>query len=599
MIEALNDPFNIGEILRKRKTLKAELSKTENLIESRVAILGGSTTSEIKALLELFLLKGGIRPTFHESEYNRYFEEAVIDNEALKTFRPDIIFIHTTQINATNLLKLGDSEDRVNELLQAELARYQTIWTRLESEIGCVIIQNNFDYPRNRSMGNRDAIEHFGRTHYLTRLNLEFAARARSNSKLQINDINYLSAVVGLDAWHDPVYWYSYKMAVSQMGSVAIAKNVSVIIKSVYGMTKKCLVLDLDNTLWGGVIGDDGVQNIQLGKETPNGEAYTAFQRYCLELGSRGILLAVCSKNELKNAKEGFGHPDAVLKLENISSFKANWNPKHENIVEIAREINIGLDSLVFVDDNPAERAIVSGQLPMVQVPDVGSDVSRYIDFLDREGHFEPTRLSQDDFNRASYYADNNQRAALEATFTTYGDFLRSLDMKAEIKPFHATYLDRIAQLTNKTNQFNLTTRRYTFAEMETLAGDPRTITLYGRLSDKFGDNGLVSVVVGKKLERELHIDLWLMSCRVLKRDMELAMLDELVARAKLARLEAVFGYYFRTAKNEMVTEHYGRLGFDLVSRGDSGKSSTWKLELSGYEPKNRFIKEINRESIS
>lgn len=590
---ALDYPFDVKNILLKRKSLRAQLLQREGLVDLRVAVLGGSTTSEIRSIAELFLLREGFRPEFMESEYGKYFEDVVVDSSALRAFRPQVAFVHTTQVNLVNAPALFDPAEKVEECLKAECARYQAIWSTLTGELGCIVIQNNFDLPPLRSLGGLDSTEVFGRSNFLLRLNLEFARAARENLKLIINDIHHLSARVGLERWFDPDYWFSYKMAVSHTGTVYLAHALGRLVGAALGKTSKCLVLDLDNTVWGGVIGDDGLAGIKIGKETAQGEAFTAFQRYCRELRQRGILLAACSKNDHKNAAEGFTHPDMVLKFDSFASFQANWDPKPANIQRIVKDLNIGLDALVFVDDNPAEREIVRSQLPAVVVPEVGSEVSRFAEHLDRMGYFEATRLNREDAQRADYYADNAVRADHEARFASYDEFLASLDMKAEIGSFNATYLDRICQLTNKTNQFNLTTRRLTLAELEAMGGNAGYVTLYGRLADKFGDNGLVTVLVGKMTERQLHVELWLMSCRVLKRDMEFAMLDALAERAVALGATDIIGHYYRTPKNDMVADHYEKMGFERVSAAEDGSHSVWRLGLRGYEPKNRSIKDI------
>ena len=376
--------------------------------------------------------------------------------------------------------------------------------------------------------------------------------------------------------------------------NLELARSLNALVRATYGKSRKVLILDLDNTLWGGVIGDDGVDKIHIGRETPVAEAYTAFQEYCLSLRNRGILLAVCSKNNDDVARSGFEHPSSILKLEHISCFKANWDPKHENIAAIAAELNLGVDSFVFVDDNPAERAIVEAQLPSVAVPDVGSEVSRFADFLEKGRYFEPLSLSKEDLERAALYADNSQRAALEKKFANYGEYLDSLEMVAEIDAFKPVYLERIAQLTNKTNQFNLTTRRYSLAEMEAAANNPNLIGLYGKLADRFGDNGLISIVLGRKEGHQLHMDLWLMSCRVLKRDMEITMLDAVAERAVEKGIRTIVGYYLPTKKNGMVADFYQRLGFTLSNSTppDLPEGSTvWTLDLAGYKKKNQHIK--------
>jgi FkbH-like protein len=358
-----------------------------------------------------------------------------------------------------------------------------------------------------------------------------------------------------------------------------------------FGRTRKLLVLDLDNTLWGGIIGDDGPDKIVLGRETPVAEAYTAFQEYCLSLRERGILLAVCSKNEEATAKLGFAHPDSVLRLEHLSAFRANWDPKHENILSIAKELNLGADSFVFVDDNPAERAIVEAQIPGIAVPDVGSEVSKFIAIIEANRYFEQLSMAREDLDRARLYEENAKRATLESKFANYGEYLDSLEMTAEIDTFNSTYMERITQLTNKSNQFNLTTRRYTLAEIESTAADGNHIGIYGRLTDRFGDNGLISVVLGAIDGRKLHLDLWLMSCRVLKREMEIAMLDSLVARARERNIREIVGYYFPTSKNAMVADHYPKLGFQPLSKDESTGSTVWVLDITTYEPRSRHIR--------
>ena len=405
------------------------------------------------------------------------------ESPELWSFKPDIVFVHTTWHNVSRFPDLLQPEAEVDELARAEMARFEAFWKKIHDGLGALVIQNNFDLPRLRPLGNLEAAGAYGRVNFLLRLNAAFAKHAASHSRFLIDDILYLSAQAGLAQWFDYSYWHNYHMAVSPVATVFLAQNVAAIIQAVDGKSRKCLVLDLDNTLWGGVIGDDGLQGLVLGRDHPVGEAFAAFQRYVKGLRARGVLLAVCSKNDLENAREGFSHPDTILKLEDFGAFKANWNPKPDNIREIAAELNLGLDSLVFVDDNPAERAIVAAQLPEVAVPDVGSDVSLFAEALEREAHFEPVEIVADDLERAAYYSGNAQRSNYESAFASYEDFLASLEMTAEIGPFLPVYLERITQLINKTNQFNLTTRRYTAAEVESHRGAiPPRSPIYGRL---------------------------------------------------------------------------------------------------------------------
>jgi FkbH-like protein len=371
------------------------------------------------------------------------------------------------------------------------------------------------------------------------------------------------------------------------------------IIKAVYGKTKKCLVLDLDNTLWGGLVGDDGVENIVLGRDHPMGEAYLDFQRYVKGLKQRGIILAVCSKNDVENARAGLSHPDSILKLDDFSAFKANWNPKPANIREIAAELNIGLDSIVFVDDNPAERSLVAGQLPEVATPEVGSDVSRFAEILETEHYFDVNKVVRDDLDRAGYYSSNVQRSAYQTGFDDYAEFLASLEMTAEIAPFSAVYIERITQLVNKTNQFNLTTRRHTSAEIEAIARDPMLVTLYGRLADRFGDNGLVSVLIGRIANQTIEMDTWLMSCRVLNREMELAMFDTLVELCQAKGIRRIVGFYIPSKKNGMVADHYGKLGFSRGEEDADGRTS-WHYDVpEDYSAKSRHIDRSGNATVA
>jgi len=579
----------VEELLRKRKRLRRELLERPQLQDVRIAVLGGVTTNEVVDLLELLLLEDGFRPEFHQSEYNKYYEDAVHRPEALRAFRPDLVYIHTHWMNIRQFPPVGASDDELQAALSAELSRFQAIWNSIQDNLGSQIIQNNFEPPPLPLLGNLDATAQGGRIRFVNELNVAFAKAANANRKLLIQDINTLAGQLGHAQWHDWDRWYSYKIPTPPEGSFAIALSLASMIGAMLGRARKCLILDLDNTLWGGVIGDDGVDKIQIGKETAVAEAYTAFQTYCLQLRDRGILLAVCSKNNLEIARSGFSHPDSVLKLEHFSAFRANWEPKHENIQSIAGELNLGLDSFVFVDDNPAERSIVAAQLPMMMVPDVGSEVSRYPAILQAHRCFESAGLSQEDRDRPKSYAENAARASLEAKFANYGEYLDSLGMSAEIGNFRPVYLERITQLINKTNQFNLTTRRYTFAEIEEIHKHDGYVALYGRLTDSFGDNGLVSVIIGRREGDDLHLDLWIMSCRVLKRDMELAMLDALVEQAQAKGVERIIGYYARTPKNAMVEDHYPTLGFSPEGACD-GSSSTWALPVRNYSPRNTHI---------
>lgn len=588
-MKELQYPFDSSYILSKKKSIKRELlNQNITYTDKKIAILGGSTTSNIKLILELFLLNYGIRPSFYESEYNRYYQDAVFDNPELKEFAPDVIYVCTSNVNVTAYPLISDSSEEVDKLLNQEYEKFVSVWDSLKAKYNCPIIQNNFEMPLYRLMGNRDASDIHGKVNFLTRLNLKFYEYAQSHDNFHILDINYISADYGLKEWSDPFYYHMYKYAMNVNAIPVLAFNIANVIKSIYGKNKKGLVLDLDNTLWGGVVGDDGVENLVIGPEESEGQAYTAFQKYIKEQTQLGVILNIDSKNDEANALAGLEHPDSVLSKDDFIMIKANWEPKDRNLKEIADSLNLLPESLVFVDDNPAERHIVASQLPGVEAPEI-KDVTHYITDIDRAGYFEVTSLSADDAKRNEMYKENAKRAELQASFADYKDYLLSLEMKGTIKSFEPLYMARIAQLSNKSNQFNLTTKRYTQSEIEEVAASLDHITLYGKLEDKFGDNGVVSVAIGKISDKVCDIELWLMSCRVLKRDMEFAMMDGFVKKAKEKGVEVINGHYYPTAKNAMVKDFYGLHGFKKVEEDEAGNAK-WVLNVADYTPKNEVI---------
>ncbi len=602
-MQELEYPFDGNYIMKKSKSLKKTLlADGSKRITKKIAVLGGSTTHDIIRILELFLLNYGIEPIFYESEYGQYYQDAFFPGEDLSNFKPDIIYIHTSNRNIKEYPTLEDSDEVVETKLNSTFRHFESVWQKLNQTYHCPIIQNNFEAPFFRLLGNRDVYDIHGRLSFINRLNEKFSEYARKCSaegtSFFINDINYLSSCYGLDEWSDPMAWHMYKYALCIPAIPTLSYNIANIIKSIFGKNKKGLVLDLDNTLWGGVIGDDGVDGIEIGQETNLGQVYLEFQDYIKMQKDLGIVLTVDSKNERENALAGLNHPAGKLKEDDFVLIKANWDTKSENLKAIAAELNVLPESLVFVDDNPAEREIVKKQLPGTRTPEMDSP-EHYIRILDHSGFFEATLISEDDKKRNEMYKANIQRASLEESFSDYGEYLKSLEMTADIAPFEKMYMPRIAQLTNKSNQFNLTTKRYTQDDIEQAAADQANITLYGRLKDKFGDNGIVSLVIGNIREnsdtcdKELHIDLWLMSCRVLKRDMEFAMMDALVAKAKEKGIKTIYGYYYPTAKNKMVKDFYLLQGFEKDGEDEEG-NATFSFRIpDDYENKNKYITSI------
>lgn len=596
-MKALAYPFDSEYILKKKKSIKnqlmnADLYDVSHRIPVKIAILGSSTTRDIQAILELFLLNYGIQPDFYESEYAMYWQDVMFDNPRLLAFAPDVIFIHTSFRSLKALPTVRDSQAAVEALLAQTYEHYEVMWQKIEATFHCPIIQNNFEQPFYRLLGNKDVADYRGAAHFVHNLNTRFYDYAQTHNNFYIHDINYIASCYGLQKWSDPFYWHMYKYALAVPAIPEFAYNLANIIKSIYGKNKKGFVLDLDNTLWGGVVGDDGPEQIEIGQETSMAQLYSEFQSYLKAHKDLGVLLSINSKNDEENALAGLSRPDSILQPDDFVVIKANWESKDRNLVDIARQLNLGADSMVFIDDNPAEQHIVREMVPGVAVPEIGN-AEQYLHRIDRSGFFEVTSLSEDDLKRNEMYQENARRSRLETSFTNYREYLLSLEMKAEILPFSSLYMSRIAQLTNKSNQFNLTTRRCSLAEIEEIAANEQYLTLYGRLEDKFGDNGVVSVVFGHVDQADpgtLHIDVWLMSCRVLKRDMELAMMDALADECTRRGITQLYGYYYPTAKNKMVKDFYGLQGFERVQE-DARGNTTWHMALSpSYTRKNKVI---------
>lgn len=585
----LQYPFDSSYILKNKRKIKKALEQNKFVTEKKIAILGGSTTNDVTKVLELFLMNYRIKPIFYESEYNKYYEDAVFGNEDLDVFKPDIIYIHTTFRNLTSFPHPADSFEEVNKLIDKEYQRYEAMWKKLFKKFPeTMIIQNNFEMPFYRLLGNLETSNYHGKINFINKINDKFYEFANSNKNFYINDINYISAFYGLEKWHDLSAYYMYKYALDINAIPCLSFNIAKIIKAICAQNKKVFALDLDNTLWGGIIGDDGVENIFIGKENAVAESYHEFQKYIKEHLNIGVSLVVASKNEYDNAILGLNHPSGVLKPEDFITIKANWDPKNINIANAAYEMNLTSDAFVFVDDNPMERDIVKKNVENIGVPEIDK-VENYIKIIDNNGYFEMLAISSEDLRRNEMYKENVRRNELQNSFENYDDYLASLEMKANIEPFNEMAYTRLSQLSNKSNQFNLTTKRYSVKEIEEVASDEKYITLYGDLKDIFGDNGIVSVVIGHKNGAELDIDLWIMSCRVLKRGMENAMMDKLVSVAKKQGINKINGYYYKTPKNKMVQDFYAQFGYEQEYEDENGNSK-WILNIDKYQNSNKSI---------
>jgi FkbH-like protein len=485
---------------------------------------------------------------------------------------------------------LGDSAERARELVDAEVGRWSQLWNTISERLGCQVIQNNFEAPPWRILNNLEPRNPASLGSFVAKVNEGLQKAA--TPFVTIHDVDFLASLAGRWQWSDERMYYHAKLPCAPECMVSYAHSVASLIGALRGKSRKALVLDLDNTLWGGVIGDDGMAGIRLGQGDGEGEAFLAFQQYVDGLRQRGVILAVCSKNNEEIAREVFEkHTEMHLRLSDIACFVANWDDKHINLKKIAEQLEIGTDSLVFVDDNPAERAIVRKYLPEVAVPELPEDPSGYIRAIEQQLYFQTIALGTEDLQRSEMYRANRVRSSAQTASGSIDEFLASLEMVARVDKVSAVNLERVAQLVSKSNQFNLTTRRHTPAELMKMAADPSWITRTVSLRDRFGDNGLISVLLAKIDGSELVIDTWLMSCRVLKRGVEQFLLNEICLAARQHELTSVFGEYLATPKNALVKDHYAGLGFERASADEDGRT-TWRLTLKNAQPIPTFITE-------
>jgi FkbH-like protein len=597
-IAAVSDPAAIEEELHALSLAQLDLNQLGHLAGAaashvasapapgplarlRVGLLGSGTLDLLAAAIPGAALRHRVIASVTTGDYGSAIRDAIDPSSGFRAEQFD------TAVICLDHRTLGLDQPRATAAeaqaaVAAALGTIDAIAAGLASNVSGTIIVTSLVAPVEPLFGSFDAIEAGSVQAMVTAFNAGLAAMAAAKAIILV-DLARFAGWVGLHQWHDAAQWHVAKFAIGPDAVPLAADAIARVLGAMRGTSRKALVLDLDNTLWGGIIGDDGVDGIAIGQGSARGEAFLAIQQMALSLRQRGIVLAVCSKNDEDVARVPFrDHPDMVLREDHIAVFVANWGDKATNLRAIAAALNIGLDALVFLDDNPVERAQVRRELPMVAVPELPADPALYPRTLAAAGYFEAITFGDDDRVRADAYRANAERAAFAGTSDMAG-YLQSLDMVADVRPFDSVNRARIAQLINKSNQFNLTTRRYTEREVAALEGDATHATLQFRLVDRFGDNGMIAVVILRPAAPDvLEVDTWLMSCRVLGRRMEEATLFHIVTAARARGATAVTGSYLPTAKNRMVADHYGKLGFTQTDAGADG-SSRWRLELADY----------------
>ena len=552
---------------------------------TRFALLGDCATQLLATAIRGYALEMNLPLRVFEADYDQIDAQLMDTGSEFYAFAPETVLLYRCTEKLYERFVRTPLDARA-AFAETEIEKIRAEWARVQHGTKADILFFASLPMDDGVFGSYALREGSAFPYQLLKLNYLLAEAAREAGNVRLIDLEPIRAHMGYDAFHDPKLYAIAKMPISTQALPAVASRVVDAILARKGRFHKCAIVDLDNTLWGGVIGDDGLEGIQIG-ELGQGHAFTEFQTWLKELKNRGVMLAVCSKNDEANAKEPFlRHPEMVLKLDDFSAFVANWEDKASNIRRIQKELNIGLDSMVFFDDNPFERNLVRTMLSEVEVPELPEDPAEYTAFARMQNLFDTNSYSDEDRVRTERYLAEKSRTELSAGIDNYDDYLKALGMKAVCAPFDAFHIPRIAQLTQRSNQFNLRTVRYSEQEIEEIAANPRYITRYYTLRDRFGEHGLIAVVILEKRENELFVNEWLMSCRVLKRGMEQFIADSILRAAREAGVARVVGEYIPTPKNAMVKDLYASMGFRPLGDG------LYEARVDDYRNHQTFITE-------
>ncbi|HXQ53708.1 MAG TPA: HAD-IIIC family phosphatase [Stellaceae bacterium] len=565
----------------------------------RLALLASSTVAHLQPALRVAALRRGIHLTIYEADYGQYLQELLDADSGLHKFKPNTVLFALDARHLTSGADVAADAPQADAIFNETVDKLASCWRIARESFRCPVLQQTVLPVLPPVMGSNEHRTPGSPQALVARLNAALRGLAEQEG-VSLLAIDEHVRADGTRSWHDPVLWHRAKQEISPAAAPLYGDLVARLLAAQQGLSAKCLVLDLDNTIWGGVIGDDGLEGIELGQGSAVGEAFIAFQDYARQLMRRGVILAVCSKNDEANALAPFEqHPEMLLKKTDIAMFVANWQDKASNIRAIARDLNIGLDSLVFADDNPFERNLVRQELPIVKVPELPEDAALYAECIADAGYFEGLAITDEDRDKTQLYRANRERDTLKAEATDITSYLRGLDMQLVWRRFDKVGMTRTVQLINKTNQFNLTTRRYTDEDVVALMNDRRGFGLQLRLIDRFGDNGIIAIVIGRMQDGgDLLIDTWLMSCRVLGRQVEEATLNLVAQEACRLGARRLIGEYIPTSKNSMVAKHYDRLGFAALDAGPDGRTS-WVLDLAGFAAADIFITMVDGDAAS
>ena len=555
--------------------------------KARLAVLASSTVDQLLPAIRVAGLRRRLLIDVYAGAYGQHRQEVLDAASALHRFGPQVLLFSISAREAIAGVALAAAPGEADEGLARFVEELRLLWRKARETLKATVIQQTFLDVTDPLFGSYDRLVAAAPSRLVARLN-DLVSQAAASEGVLLLDVARASQRDGVGAWFDAGRWLQAKMEIAPQAAPLYGDMVARVVAAQRGLSKKCLVLDLDNTLWGGVIGDDGLEGIVLGEGNAVGEAHLELQRYALQLKARGVILAVCSKNDAAVAEGAFrDHPEMLLKRGDFAAFVANWEDKAANLAAIAKQLNIGLDSLVFVDDNPAERARVREALPVVAVPELPEDATYYVRCIANAGYFEAVSFTADDRQRAAQYAANAEREAMLGASENMDEFLRGLGMSVVFGPVRPVDLSRVTQLINKTNQFNPTTRRYSAEEMEAIAASPGSISLRFRLLDKFGDNGLISVLILRPDAAQpdvMEIDTWVMSCRVFGRELEFEAMNIAVEAARGRGVRSFRASYIPTKKNGVISDLYPRLGFTRAdAEAPADGAIQWRLSLSDY----------------
>ncbi len=568
--------------LELKRNCKKEV--LENFLKYSLAVVGTSSTQHLSTAIKGYAYEKNINLDVLDVDFNQLNSQFLNSESEVFKFNPNAILIYISTESLFNEF-IETPLNKRNSFAQDKINLIRLYWDSIIKNSKSKILQYNFVCYSTEVFGSFAYNVEISFEYQIQLLNMKLYEYSKEKN-VSIIDLNDIQSKMGREAFFDDKMFYMAKMPISLQALPKVAQNTVSIIEAALGKIKKCIILDLDNTLWGGVIGDDGLENIQIG-ELGIGQAFTQFQRWLKLLKERGILLAVCSKNNEEVAKLPFEkHPEMILKLDDFTMFVANWEDKASNIRYIQKVLNIGFDSMVFVDDNLFERNQVKSSIPEICVPDMPQDPALYLKYLEDLNLFETLSFSKEDLNRSELYKVESKRIELQQKSSNYNEFLKSLNMVAQAKSFDEFYIPRISQLTQRSNQFNLRTKRYDVEDIEKISKNDNYITRYFTLKDDMGEYGLISVLILEKKKDYLFIDTLLMSCRVLKRGMEEFIFNEITKIAKDKGYKKVIGEYIKTEKNAMVKDLYKTMGYKDVGNGQ------FELVVDEYKNKEVYIKE-------